>query len=97
MATVKGNNPLGDEVLALRQEIRDLRDTVAKGGSTASATNPSSIASVNDDDDDTPDLSAKALKQVHAAAEAGLIDGDVLDELCGGGADCPDHGDDDDD
>ncbi len=44
-----------------------------------------------------PGLSAKALEQLHAAHRAGMLDDDVLDELCPGGEDCPDVDDNDSD
>ncbi len=50
-----------------------------------------------DEDDDAPVLSAKALEQLHAAHAHGMIDDDVMDELCSGDDDCPDAEDDNDD
>ncbi len=82
-------NPLGEEVLALRREVRELRERVE--APPVPAENPDEA---DDDGDDDAGLSAKAIEQLHEAARKGMIDDDVLDELCAGGPDCPDIDDD---
>jgi hypothetical protein len=42
------------------------------------------------------DLSLKALEQLHAAHRKGMLDADVMDELCDGGPECPDAEEDED-
>ncbi len=91
---VKANpkvNRLGDEVLALRQEVRELREALtngdAAGGTRRATANPQPNAP----------LSAAAVDQLHEAHREGVVDlADVLDEVCED-PNCPDIHDDDDD
>lgn len=75
-----------------------LADLVADKVAERIRQNPSAA---NPDDVDAsaaePELSAKALEQLHAAHRAGMLDDDVLDELCPGDDDCPDADDDNED
>ncbi len=84
MAKTPKANPLGEEVLALRREVRELRKRVEMP--PVPAENPDEA----DDGDDDAGLSPKAIEQLHEAHRKGMLDAEVLDELCAGGPDCPD-------
>ncbi len=89
MAKTPKANPLGEEVLALRREVRELRKRVEMP--RVPAENPDEA---DDEGDDDAGLSPKAIEQLHEAHRKGMLDDDVLDEICPGGENCPDADDD---